>query len=311
VTLLAVPNVSEGQDRKAIDEIAAAFDARLLDVHSDPDHNRSVFTLAGEPGQLAPAVLRGAREAISRVDVGRHRGIHPRVGAVDVAPVVYLEESDRGAACAEALVLGDMLGEELELPVFLYAILGDGRTRAELRRGGPAALGQRIAAGELRPDFGPGALHPTAGAVLVAARPPLVAFNVELAPPASLEDARAIAARIREGGVEELPGVRAIGLWLEHRSVAQVSTNVEDHRATPLAAMVQAIERHAVPARVELVGLAPRAAFEGFPEELPISGKRLIEDALRNGGSGRPDPLGNGLEGGEGAQVPRREVDYG
>jgi glutamate formiminotransferase / 5-formyltetrahydrofolate cyclo-ligase len=311
VTLLAVPNVSEGRDRKAIDEIAAAFDARLLDVHTDPDHNRSVFTLAGEAGQLAPAVLSGAREAIHRVDIGRHRGIHPRVGALDVAPVVYLEESDRGSACAEALVLGDMLGEELEVPVFLYGLLGDGRTRAALRRGGPAALGQRIAAGELRPDFGPQALHPTAGAVLVAARPPLVAFNVELAPPASLEDARSIAARIREGGVEELPGVRAIGLWLEHPGVAQVSTNVEDHRATPLAAVVQAIARHVVPARAELVGLAPRAAFEGFPEELPISGRRMIEDALHDGGSERQDPLGNGLAGGEGAQVPRRAVDYG
>jgi glutamate formiminotransferase / 5-formyltetrahydrofolate cyclo-ligase len=311
VTLLAVPNVSEGRDRAAIDEIAAAFDARLLDVHSDPDHHRSVFTLAGEQRQLAPAVLGGAREVIRRVDIGRHHGIHPRVGALDVAPVVYLEESDRGAACAEALVLGDMLGEELGLPVFLYGILADGRPRAELRRGGPAELGRRIAAGELRPDFGPAALHPTAGAVLVAARRPLVAFNVELAPPATLEDARTIAARIREGGVEGLPGVRAIGLWLEHRDVAQVSTNVEDHRATPLAALVQAIARQAAPARAELVGLAPRAAFEGFPAELPISGRRLIEDALRDGGCGRPDPLGNGLAGGEGPQVGRRTVDYG
>jgi glutamate formiminotransferase / 5-formyltetrahydrofolate cyclo-ligase len=286
VTLLAVPNVSEGQDHGAIDEIGAAFDARLLDVHRDPDHHRSVFTLAGAPGQLARAVLGGAREVIRRVDINRHRGIHPRVGALDVAPVVYLRESHRGAACAEALVLGDMLGAELGLPVFLYGILAQGRSRAELRRGGPAALGRRIEAGELRPDFGPGALHPTAGAVLVAARPPLVAFNVELAPPASLEDARAIAARVREGGIEGLPGVRAIGLWLEHRSVAQVSTNVEDHRATPLALLVQAIARHATPSRAELVGLAPSAAFERFPAELPVSGKKLIEDLLAGVDSG-------------------------
>ena len=163
---------------------------------------------------LAQAVLSGAAEAIRRVDLAAHEGIHPRVGAVDVAPIVYLDPGDRGAACAEALVLGDLLGDELELPVFLYGELAQGRTRAELRRGGPAALAKRIQSGELRPDFGPNELHPTAGAVLVAARPPLVAFNVELAPPATLEDAKAIAARIREGGPEGLESVRAIGLWL-------------------------------------------------------------------------------------------------
>ncbi len=280
MTLLAVPNVSEGRDHRAIDEIAVAFDARLLDVHRDPDHHRSVFTLAGAPGDLAGAVVGGAREVIRRLDVNHHQGVHPRVGTLDVAPIVYLEATDRGAACAEALVLADMLGEQLELPVFLYGILAGGRSRAELRRGGPTALAQRMAAGELRPDFGPDVLHPTAGAVLVAARPPLVAFNVELAPPASLEDARAIAARIREGGADGLPGVRAIGLWLEQRGVAQVSTNVEDHRATPLATVVQATVHYARPERAELVGLAPRAAFEGFPADLPVSGKRLIEDLL-------------------------------
>ena len=279
-TLLAVPNVSEGRDQNAIEAIAAAFDARLLDVHSDPDHHRSVFTLAGEPGGLASAVADGAREVLERVNVAGHSGIHPRVGAIDVAPVVYLTPEDRGAACAEALVLADLLGEQLGLPVFLYGSLAGGRTRAELRRGGPERLAQRISSGELRPDFGPARMHPSAGATLVAARAPLVAFNVELAPPATLEDARDIAARIREGGVEGLPGVRAIGLWLEHRGVAQVSTNVEDHLATPLATVVEAIERHAAPLRAELVGLAPRAAFDGFPLALPIAGKRLIEELL-------------------------------
>jgi glutamate formiminotransferase / 5-formyltetrahydrofolate cyclo-ligase len=278
--LLAIPNVSEGRDAADIEAIGAAFDARLLDIHSDPDHHRSVFTLAGQPGSLSGAVLRGAAEVVRRIDVGRHVGIHPRVGAIDVAPIVYLDPADRGAACAEALVLGDRLGEELELPVFLYGELAAGRTRAELRRGGPATLAQRIEAGELRPDFGPRRLHQTAGAVLVAARPPLIAFNVELAPPSSVEDARAIAARIREGGAEGLEGVRAIGLWLEARGVAQVSTNVEDHRATPLARVVGAIARHATPSRAELVGLAPRAAFDGFPADLPVANRRTVEDAL-------------------------------
>jgi glutamate formiminotransferase / 5-formyltetrahydrofolate cyclo-ligase len=282
VTLLAIPNVSEGRDQPAIDAIAKAFSARarLLDVHSDTDHHRSVFTLAGNPGELAHAVANGAAEVVRHVDLGAHEGIHPRVGAIDVAPIVYLDPPDRGAACAEALVLGDLLGDELELPVFLYGELAQGRTRAELRRGGPATLAQRINTKELKPDFGPHRLHPTAGAVLVAARPPLIAFNVELAPPATLEDAKEIAARIREGGPEGLESVRAIGLWLAARDVAQVSTNVEDHRATPLEELVKAIARHATPSQAELVGLAPRAAFEGFPADLPVANRRLIEDAL-------------------------------
>jgi glutamate formiminotransferase len=279
-TLLAVPNVSEGRDRQAIEAIGQAFDARLLDIHSDPDHHRSVFTLAGQPGSLARAVTGGAQEVLQRVHLGHHQGEHPRIGALDVAPIVYLTDGERGAACAEALVLGDLLGHELAVPVFLYGALAGGRTRAELRRGGPAELARRIAAGELTPDFGPRQLHATAGAVMVGARPPLVAFNVALAPPATVEDAQAIAAQIREGGPEGLPGVRAIGLWLAHQHVVQVSTNVEDHRATPLVKVVEAIRRHASPSGAELVGLAPRAAFEGFPPDVPISGFATIEETL-------------------------------
>jgi glutamate formiminotransferase/glutamate formiminotransferase/formiminotetrahydrofolate cyclodeaminase len=280
VTLLAVPNVSDGRDRRLIEELARAFDARLLDVHSDPDHNRSVYTLTARRGVLASAVFGGASKVVGRIDVRAHAGAHPRIGAIDVAPIVFLDPADRGAACAEALALADMLGEDLELPVFLYGELGGGRTRAELRAGGPAALASRLESGELRPDFGPARLHPTAGAVLVAARPPLVAFNLELAPPATLEDARAIAARIREGGPGGLESVRAIGLWLSARDVAQVSTNVEDHRATPLVRVVDAIARYATPSQAELVGLAPRAAFDGFPDDLPVANRRTVEDAL-------------------------------
>ena len=279
--LLAVPNISEGRDQVVIESIAQAFNARRLDLHLDPDHNRSVITLAGDPGELAPAVLAGAREAIERIDISDHRGEHPRIGAIDVAPIVYLGAHERGAAHAEALVLGDLLGHDLAVPVFLYGALGGGRTRAEIRRGGPGRLAERIADGELRPDFGPSRLHPTAGAVLVAARPPLVAFNLELSRPATLEEARAIAGRIREGGSEGLAGLRAIGVWLESRGTAQVSTNVEDHLTTPLAAVVAAVARHARIDQAELVGLAPRAAFDGFPDDLPVRGRATIEDALR------------------------------
>jgi glutamate formiminotransferase len=279
-TLLAYPNVSEGRDPEAVSRIAAAFGDGLLDVHSDADHHRSAYTLAGEPGKLAQAVVRGAAEAVRSIALDDHDGVHPRVGAIDVAPIIYLQPADRGAACAEALILADRLAEDLQLPVFLYGLLAGGRTRAQLRRGGPAELARRISAGELTPDFGPQALHPNAGAVLVAARPPLVAFNVELAPPAGLQDAKRIAARIREGGDEGLPGLRAIGLWLAESGLAQVSTNVEDHRATPLAAVVAAVARHAPVAGAELVGLAPRAAFDGFPQDVGLRGYATIEDSL-------------------------------
>jgi len=280
--LLAVPNVSEGRDLAVLDAIGAAFEAggaRLLDRHADFDHHRAVFTLAAQPGALAPAVLAGVREAVDRIDLTRHAGEHPRVGAVDVAPIVFLEPADRGAACAEALVLADALAG-LDLPVFLYGALAGGRTRAELRRGGPEALAARIAAGELAPDAGPARLHPTAGAVLVAARPPLIAFNVELAPPATLATARQIAAQIREGGPEGLAGVRAIGLRLPRGGIVQVSTNVEDHAATSPAQVVEAVRRHAPVAGAELVALAPRAALEGFPPDVPLRNRALIEDRL-------------------------------
>ena len=275
MTLLAVPNVSEGRDLGVLDAIGAAFvagGARLLDRHEDPDHHRAVFTLAGEAGALAGAVLAGAREALARIDLTRHEGEHPRVGAIDVAPIVYLDDVSRGAACAEALVLADLLGRE-GLPVYLYGALAAGRTRAELRRGGPRALIERET-----PDFGPAALHPTGGAVLVAAREPLVAFNVELAAPHTLEDARAIAALIREGGAEGLPGVRAIGVQLAH--AAQVSTNVEDHRAATPADVVAAVRRHAAVAAAELVALAPEAALVGFPADVPLRGRATIEERL-------------------------------
>src|SRR5699024_6464417 len=140
--------------------------------------------------------------------------------------------------------------------------------------------GRRIAAGELTPDFGPPDLHPTAGAVLVAARPPLIAFNVELADGRTLEQARELAAAIRESGSDGLPGVRAIGLWLQRAGHAQVSTNIEDHEATSPAEVVAAIARLAgadAIAGAELVGLAPRAAFADWRGDVPLAGLETIE----------------------------------
>lgn len=281
--LIAVPNVSEGRDPLVLAAIGDAYaqaDARVLDVHSDPDHHRSVFTLAGAPGALADALVAGAAQAIDLIDVSDHEGIHPHVGALDVCPVVHVTPDQRGAAAAEALVAADGIGR-LGVPVFLYGELGGGRTRAEIRRGGPRELARRMAAGELRPDFGPPAPHPTAGATLVACRPPLIAFNLELAPPATVEDAKAIAADIREGGAHGLPGLRAIGLELAARGgVAQVSMNVEDHLALPLARVVEAVRAHAPVAEAEVIGLPPEAAFAGFPEDLPVRNRRTLEAAL-------------------------------
>jgi glutamate formiminotransferase len=273
VTLLAVPNVSEGRDQLALNAIAHAFGPGLLYFSSDHDHHRAVFTLAGEPGRLHEAVLAGAKAALERVDLTRHEGVHPRVGAIDVAPIVYLDTAHRGAATAEALVLADELGQ-LGIPVFLYGDLAQGRTRAELRRGGPRELQRRIDEGELHPDFGPRTLHPTAGATLVAARPPLIAFNVEIDAP--LEDAKRIAAIVRE----TLPGVRALGLELRTAGVVQVSTNIEDHTRVTAAEVVAAVRRHAPVTAAELVAPAPRAALADFPRDVPLRGPGALEDQL-------------------------------
>ncbi len=307
-TLFAVPNVSEGRDEHTIAAIAAAFagegedGVRLLDVHSDADHHRSVFTLAGPPGALVEALMRGARVAVERIDVldrtpagasegGEQAGQHPHVGALDVAPLVYLDQRDRGDACAHALVLGERIGEELGVPVLTYGELSGEepqaqRTRAQLRRGGARALAARIAAREpgMTPDFGPARIHPSAGATLLAARPPLVAFNLQLRSPASVSEAHAVAGLIREGGAHGLPGVRAIGVELRG-GTAQVSMNIERPFELPLAAVLDAVAAHAPVASAELVGLAPAAALAGFPEDVPILGfdpaRQLIENALR------------------------------
>lgn len=286
ISLLAVPNVSEGKDASKIDAIGRAFakggEAQLLDVHSDPNHHRTVYTLCGQPGSLARALLAGAAEAVRCVDISDGRGEHPHVGAVDIIPLVYPTARARGAAFAEALITADLIATSLELPVLLYGALAEGRSRAELRRGGVSGLSDRIASGEIRPDFGPAGLHPTAGATLVGARAPIVAFNLELGAGASLEDARRIAALIREGGGEGLPGLRAIGVDLGDR--AQVSMNVERPAELPLRLVVGAVSRHAPISRAELVGLAPSVAFEGFPQGVRLPGfdpsRHLIENAL-------------------------------
>ncbi len=262
--LEAVPNFSEGRDRATIDALAEALGARarLLDVHSDPDHNRSVFTLAGGEEELVAALLAGVAVALERIDLRLHTGVHPCVGIADVLPLVAVRPEDMERAKAAALELGARIGCELGLPVFLYGELAAGRRLAELRRGGADELLRKIESGEIQPEFGPATLGPRAGAVLVGARRPLIAFNVNLR--GSLETAREIAAAVREGG-GGFPGVRALGLELPGAGLMQVSMNVEDWTKSGLGEIVariglEAEKRDAEVENSELVGLIPAGA---------------------------------------------------
>ena len=284
--LEAVPNFSAGRDRATIDAIGEALSgrARLLDVHSDADHNRSVYTLVGSEEELVAALLAGIACARERIDLRRHEGAHPRIGAADVVPLVPIREGDAERARAAALVLARRVGEELALPVFLYADLAAGRGPAFFRRGGPEELQRRIDAGELVPNFGPALLDERAGGVLVGARPPLIAFNVNVEGD-DLDAARDVARAVRErdGG---FAGVRALGLRLPRAGHVQVSLNVENWQASPLHEIVGAVRREASARGLqvtgsELVGLLPAgAAVAAAGSLLGVSGldpSRVLE----------------------------------
>jgi glutamate formiminotransferase len=263
--LESVPNFSEGRDAGTIEALRSALSthADVLDVHSDPDHNRSVFTLVGDDTSLVEALLAGIACARERIDLRSHEGAHPRIGAADVVPIVALDPRDSGRARDCALRLADRVGAELGLPVFLYGDSAAERGPAFYRRGGPEELQRRIDAGELRPDYGPVRLDERAGGVIVGARRPLIAFNVNLATD-DVEIARAIAAVVRERG-GGFPGVRALGLLLPRAGRAQVSMNVEDYEAAALHEIVDRVEdeartRGVEVAGAELVGLMPAGA---------------------------------------------------
>ena len=291
--LEAVPNVSEGRDESALAELRAAFGApaRLLDVHTDWDHHRSVFTLVGSGDELVETLLAGIAAAARRIDLRKHEGAHPRIGAADVVPLVPLQPEAEPAARAAALALADRVGGELGLPVFFYGRLTeDGHEPAFFRKGGPAELQRRVDAGELRPDRGPDRLHPSAGAVLIGVRRPLVAFNVNLRSD-DVEAAREIAGLVRErdGG---FPGVRALGLDLPSAGLVQVSMNVTDWEASALHEIVARIADEAElrgieVAGSELVGLLPAGvAVEAAGALLRIDGfdpSRVLELRLLGG----------------------------
>jgi len=289
LTLESVPNFSEGRDPGAIAAIgdALASSARLLDVHADADHNRSVFTLVGDDEMLVDSLLAGVRVAVDRIDLRRHEGVHPRIGAADVVPFVPLRPGDFPRARAAAERFARLVADELDLPVFLYA--PPERGPAFYRRGGTDALQRRLDAGELAPDFGPPRLHETAGGVIAGARPPLIAFNVNLR--GTIEVARGIAAVVRERG-GGFPGVRALGVELERAGLVQVSMNVEDWQASPLNDIVAriAVEAEARGAEVvgsELVGLMPAGAAAGAAGAAllldDLAASRLLEVRLLDG----------------------------
>jgi glutamate formiminotransferase len=260
--LESVPNFSEGRDSATIAAIGDALGsrARLLDVHADEDHNRSVFTLVGTESELADALIAGIRVAADRIDLREHEGAHPRIGAADVVPIVPLRPEDLERARVAAALVGERIGAELGLPVFLYA--PPERGPAFYRRGGPAELQRRVDDSELAPDYGPSQLHESAGGVILGARLPLIAFNVNLR--GSLTAAQEVAAIVREKG-GGFPGVRALGLDLPRAGLVQVSMNVEDWEAAALHEIVARIEleaeaRGAEVVGSELVGLMPAGA---------------------------------------------------
>jgi glutamate formiminotransferase len=284
--LAAVPNVSEGRDASAIAEIGRAFEssARVLAIHSDEDHHRSVFVLVGERTGLVGGLLAGIGAARDLIDLRRHEGVHPRVGAADVVPLVPLASDDLPQACSAALEVAERVGDELGIPVLLYGEIGNGARPVAFRRGGLDELVRRITAGLVTPDFGPSTVDPRTGVVLVGARRPLVAYNVELETD-DLAVAQAVAAAVREssGG---LPGVQAIGLALPRSGRIQVSMNVVDIDLTPLHEAVAAVAREArargvEPGPGELVGLVPaavlRAAEEAGVELDEVDETRVLE----------------------------------
>lgn len=275
-----VPNISEGQRSDVLAELETAAQsvsgAWLLHSTADPSHNRSVYSIAGTPDALLDVILAITRVAISRIDLRAHRGEHPRVGAVDVVPFIPLAATPMAACIELAHRTGRAIAEQFDVPVYLYEAAGrPGRQALELiRRGQFEGLATKMLDAAWRPDYGPLTPHPTAGATVVGARKPLIAFNVDLAT-ADVDAARSIARAIRErdGG---LPSVKAIGLFLPHRGTAQVSMNLTDYeRTSPQqafdAVVHEARSRGVDVYRSELIGLIPEAALAGTtPERLML-----------------------------------------
>ena len=290
-----VPNISEGQRIEVVQAIAGAMGAvpgvSLLDVSSDVSHNRSVLTFVGHGDDLRQAVIALFEAAVSRIDLRAHRGVHPRMGAVDVVPFVPFDESGMPECVTLARETAASVASRFHIPVYLYeeAATDPARRQLEsLRRGQFEGLAARLSTAAWRPDFGPAAPHPTAGATAIGARHFLIAYNVNLATD-RLEVAKQIAVTIRssDGG---LPFMKAMGVSLAHRGIVQVSMNLTDSRRTSIPEAFEAVKREAARRGVEIleseiVGLVPAAALEGVsPDEVKLADAaldRTIEGRLR------------------------------
>lgn len=269
--LECVPNVSEGRDRAVIERLAARLRAapgvRLLDVHQDTVHHRSVFTMVGEAAALTDAVVALCEEALHSLDLNRHIGAHPRIGAVDVVPFVPLGRATMAEAVAAARSTARRVAERFSLPVYLYeeaATAPHRRPLEQVRRGRFEGLAAKMRTPEWVPDFGPPSPHPTFGAVAIGARRLLVAYNINLATD-RLEVGAAVAAAVRasSGG---LPHVKAMALSLPDRGLVQVSMNLTNVDVTPMDVVFDAVSREAAArgvtvAESEIVGLVPAAAL--------------------------------------------------
>ncbi len=301
----AVPNISEGRRvevvRAAVEAIEAVPEVRVLDWSSDASHNRSVITMAGEADSLRAAILQLFEVAVRRIDLRRHSGVHPRIGAVDVVPFVPLGDVSMEACIELAHATGRDVAERLHLPILLYeaaATVPARRHLEQVRRGQFEGLAARLAQPVWAPDYGPRRPHPTAGATAIGARAPLVAFNVNLAS-RDLDAARRIARTVRASG-GGLPHVKAMGVPLPSapRDTVQVSMNLTDYRATPLSTVLERVsmeaEREGIEiAGTELVGLIPREAIDGSAGGEPmldvIRPERTIEARLERRRPSLPD----------------------
>jgi glutamate formiminotransferase len=288
--LECVPNFSEGKDTALVDDIVSAVKtAKVLDVHSDPDHNRSVVTMAGEPQAVRQAAFDLTQRAMQLLDVRGHEGAHPYIGVVDVIPFIPLKDISIEETVKIAREFGEDLFAKLALPVYFYgeaAKIPEHRELPYVRRGGYFALQKEIGEPHRRPDVGHG-LHVTAGAAAVGVRDFLIAFNVNL-DTTDLDIAKSIAKNIREknGG---LPGIRALGVELKSRGVTQVTINVTDHKMTSLKRVFDEVSRWAKEYNVdilesELVGMVPKeAVFSSMKDCLKLthfSEKQVLENRL-------------------------------
>ena len=290
-----IPNVSEGRRTDVVDAMADAIrrvaGVRLLDYSSDASHNRSVFTLVGDADGVEQAVLALVERAVADVDLRTHRGEHPRLGAVDVIPFVPIEGATMADCVALAKKAGAAIAQRFHVPVYLYEEASGNPARRNLediRRGEFEGLAKKMATAGWAPDFGPPAPHPSAGAAVVGARMPLIAYNINLATD-RLDVAKKIAAAIRQssGGFRY---VKAAGFKLEDRGVVQVSMNLTNYEKTPIFRVFEAVKREAARYGVsilesEIVGLIPSAALAGAAEfYLQLEGfkpDQVLENKLR------------------------------